>query len=286
MNRKQGRLFLSFNAVDEFLDSHAEEIPKTIRSGSRERFRQALARVKEHIRMQAGAPLSAQSLTAWKEEKRQALMRDFMAPIVRIARSEGSAVPGLEPLKMPRGTLGEPKLIAYASGMLDVARGHQELFIGAGMPADFVEQFQHAIDDVANSLDARANERGAGRGATVGLEVALRQCKKLRDVLDTFIHSELVNQPALLANWRSVKRVHRLASRATQPAIGPVEQSIALPVAVETVVAVAASDVLASVVTGQLSAPLELPVRDPARLIAVPLRDVHSAIEHPPDVQG
>lgn len=269
MNRKQGRLFLSFNAIEDFLASHADDIPKTIRTGTRERFAQALSRVKDYVRAQAGAPLSAQSLTAVKEDKQQVLLRDHMAPIVRIARSDGSGTARLDALKMPRGELGVPKLIARASGMLDVAREHQRLFIDAGMPADFVDRFQRAIEDVADTVDARAREHGAGRGATVGLEVALRECKRLRNVLDTFINSELVDQPALLANWRSVKRVHRLASRPAPELAGAAERPVEIPMMLEPAAQPAVLPNGSSV--SLLPTAIELPVRDPARLIAASL---------------
>lgn len=243
MDKKQGRAFLSLLAVDSFLDNCAHELPRATSTGIRDRFRLALNNLLLQIQMQSGAPLLAQSLTAAKDAKRAALLRDHMAPIVRIARIEAASNTALSALRMPRGDPGVQKLLAHAAGMVAVVADHQESFIRAGMPADFIDRFEAAIDDIVATLTARSHQHGRRGGATAGIRAALVECTRCRDVLDAFIKSEVHDQPVLLANWALVKRVHRLPSRRKPTAIVTPDRR-------------------------ELPAPGALPIRDASRLLS------------------
>jgi hypothetical protein len=51
----------------------------------------------------------AMGLTAAKDAKREALIRDHMAPIARIAKLEAAAFPALAPLAPPAGSLSRSR---------------------------------------------------------------------------------------------------------------------------------------------------------------------------------
>jgi hypothetical protein len=211
MNPRQGRSLLSLYSVDVFLDANAERLPKTCATGTCIRFRRALAEVELHVQVQSAAPLMAMGLTRAKDAKREALLRDHVAPIVRIARLEQSSHPELAPLKMPRGEPGTSKLLAQAAGMADVAAGHRDVFVSAGLRPTFVEDLNSAIDDVMATLTGRSERRGATSGATKGLEASLRDCHRDKAVLASFIETELRDNTPLLVAWRTVQRVGRSA---------------------------------------------------------------------------
>src|SRR5215831_14364918 len=184
MNRRQGRILLSLYAVDVFLDAHTDRLPRTTSAGARETFRRKLADVELHVHTQEGAPLMAAGLTNAKDTKRAALLRDHLAPIVRIARLESAKHPDLAAIKMPRGGPGMGKLLAHAAGMADVARDYAPVFVAAGLRPTFIEDLNAAIEGILATLTERTAKRGARRGATTGLNAALLACNKYKGVLD------------------------------------------------------------------------------------------------------
>jgi hypothetical protein len=246
MNPRQGRALLALYAVDVFLDANTHRLPKTATTGMRVRFKRALAELELHVQVQAGAPLLAMGLTLAKDKKRDALIRDHMAPIARIARLEAATYPALAAIKMPRGAPGTAKLLSYAAAMATVAADYRDVLIATGLRPSFVEDLQRAIDDVLSTLDARSERLGARSGATRGLAVALKACTAYKAVLASFIESEASDDVPLLANWRTVQRVARGSRRRranTATTVSPAQRTLATPA---------------------------LPIRDPARLLPAP----------------
>ncbi len=209
MNPRQARSLLSLYAVDVFLDTHAERLPKTCATGMRIRFKRALAELELHVQVQSGAPLMAMGLTRSKDAKREALLRDHIAPIVRVARLESASHPDLAPLKMPRGEPGTQKLAALASAIAVVAADHRDVFIAAGLRETFVEDCNAVIEDLLATLTARSERRGARTGATRGVDASLRACHRCKAALGAFIETEARDDLPLLANWRTVQRIGR-----------------------------------------------------------------------------
>jgi hypothetical protein len=247
MNRRQGRVLLSLYAVDVFLDAYEHRLPATASAGMRDRFRHKLAEVELHVQTQSGAPIMAERLTAAKGAKREALLRDHLAPIARIAKLESANHPALAALRMPRGAPGTGKLLAHAAGMANVAQDYADVFVAAGLRPTFIEELNDAIDDILTTVTARTEKRGARAGATRGLSTSLTACSRYKAVLDTFIQREARGDRPLLENWRSVKRVGRLPRR-------------------PRTAAVAATNALTQL---SLAGPA-LPIRDPNRLLPMP----------------
>jgi len=246
MNPRQARSLLSLYAVDVFLDIHAERLPKTCATGMRIRFKRALAELELHVQVQSGAPLMAVGLTRAKDAKREALLRDHIAPVVRVARLESASHPDLAPLKMPRGEPGTQKLVALASAIVAVAADHRDVFVAAGLPETFVEDFNAAIEDLLATLSARSERRGARTGATRGVDASLRACHSCKAALGAFIETEARDDLPLLANWRTVQRIGR-SSRHLRKSVTHAAHSSA----------------------SALTAPA-LPIRDATRLLAPP----------------
>jgi hypothetical protein len=158
--------------------------------------------------------LASQGATRKKVATRQALLRDHMAKIARIAAADLPNVPELQPLRMPRGKPTVEKLAALASGMAKTAEPHAEVFIAAGLPNDFIDQPKAATDAMTNAISERTSSRGRRSGATVGLKQKLSAGRKIVYVLDAFVKSALKDDPVLVRNWNLVKRVPRPTGRA------------------------------------------------------------------------
>src|SRR5262249_34957928 len=103
MNRRQARTLLSLYAVEVFLEAHKDRLPVATSTATRARFGRTLAELELHVRIQAASPIIGEGLTRAKDAKREALLRDHLAPIARIARLEVTRYPALAAVKLPRG---------------------------------------------------------------------------------------------------------------------------------------------------------------------------------------
>lgn len=213
MDLKQGRALMALYAVDVFIDGHKAKLPKTSGSGARARLSRGLDELTLYIRNQEAAALVSKQLTQTKKAKRTTLIRDFMTPIARMAKLESSRVPELQPLKTPRGEPGVEKLLGHAAGMLVVVSQHVELFVELGMSPTVVEDMLAAIDAVIGSITDRKAQVGQRAGATKGVGRMIVALNKQKDVLDSFVRSELKDSPSVLAIWKLVKRAEPLPGR-------------------------------------------------------------------------
>lgn len=213
MDKRQGRRLLALYAIDVFLDAHAKDLPQTTASRTRERFSRSLAELALHLRTQEASPLSAQGLTRAKQAQRRALVRDHLVPLSRIARLEEENIPELKAIRLPRGEPALHKLLAHAAGLAETAEKYAEVFIAAGRAPSFAEDLREAIDAILATLSRHASHRAGSVGATSGLELTLRTGRRHAAILDSFIQSEAKDDPALLANWNTVRRIGRPLAR-------------------------------------------------------------------------
>ena len=88
MQTAQGNMLVSLNAVDEFLTDHAAVLGGVITTGARGKLKQAIADLIALRSDQTGGVLTSRISTQSKASHRKALMRDHMAPLARIAKSE------------------------------------------------------------------------------------------------------------------------------------------------------------------------------------------------------
>jgi hypothetical protein len=220
MKTSQAPVLESLRAVALFLDKHADKLGDVVTTGACQRLTDTIAAVDAHASAQAAGTYGSQMATQKKHGLRQALLRDHMAKIARIAKADLPNEPELQPLRMPRGRLSAARLAAAAAGMADFARPHANVFISAGMPSDFLDQLVAAADAMTNTIVERTNIRGRRGGATLGLKEQLSAGRRLVHVLDAFVQSQLKDDPSLLRNWNTAKRVRRVR-RATESSAAP-----------------------------------------------------------------
>ena len=217
MRTSQGPMLQSLHAVQSFVDQYPEQLSAIVKSGARQKLDEAIAQLSDHVSTQTGSHLAAQGATQKHRSLRQALIRDHMAPISRIARADLPPTPEVEPLKMPKGRPTASRLAAAAYGMGKAAVPFTAVFTFAGLPPDFIAQLNAAADAMLGAVNDRTTNRGLRGGATQGLARKLSDGRKVVHVLDAFVKSALKYDPTLLANWNIIKRVQRTPGRTTAP---------------------------------------------------------------------
>jgi hypothetical protein len=220
MQTAQGNMLQSLRTVQAFLEENADTLAGVVKTGARQKLQDAIGELSTHASEQTGSTLAAQGATQKQRALRLALVRDHMAPISRIARADLPYTPEIEPLRLPKGRPSTEKLAAAAYGMAKAATPFSEVFVAAGLHTDFIAQLEGAADAMIVSLSERSQSRGKRSGATTGLKAKLRAGRNIVQVLDAFVKSALKDDPALLANWKTVKRVLKVTGRAAAaPAI-------------------------------------------------------------------
>jgi len=173
-----------------------------------------VATIDTHAATQTGAGITSQMSTKVQEKLELALRRDHMTPIARIARAELPRIDDLAALRMPRGRLTVDRLAALAHGMAEVAERYHEVFVAAGLPADFGDRPRAADDEMLAARSRRTRSRGERAGATTGLRHTLSAGHRIVGVLDAFVQTVLADDPTLRTSWLAVKRVTRTARAA------------------------------------------------------------------------
>ena len=213
MQTTQGTMLQTLRSIQAFLDEEANTLGTIVTSGTRQRLDSAIADLSTHATAQTGSSLASQGATQKQRALRQALLRDHMAPIARISNAELPQTPQVEPLRMPKGKPTAERLAQAASGMAKAATPYAAVFIEAGLPNDFITQLTDAAAAMIDSILIRSQSRGKSTGATKGLKARLADARKTVLILDAFVKSALKDNPALLRNWNSVRRVRRSTGR-------------------------------------------------------------------------
>ncbi|MDB4893602.1 MAG: hypothetical protein JWL61_5457 [Gemmatimonadetes bacterium] len=207
MKTDQGNVLQSLRIVQSFLDTHAASIRTINSTGARKQLDDAIIELAGHESEQSGKALAAQFETKKKTSCRRDLLKKNMTPISRIAQLELPRTEELFPLRMSKAGLSTARLAAAAYGMAKAAAPYSNIFVAAGLPADFLSSLTGAADAMLATVNDRAQHRSLSKGATRAIAVRLSTARKIIRVLDTLVSVALENDPKLLEAWNGVKRL-------------------------------------------------------------------------------
>lgn len=216
MKTHQGITLETLRAIQLFLDKYAARLGDVVKSGSRRQLDQAIADLAALALAQATNATAASGVEKAREVRR-ALVEKHMLPIARIAAVDLPRTPELAGLVVPKGNPTVEKLVVAANKMKQQAAPFAQIFIDAGMPADFLAE----LDAAANALAIYAAERkgsgAVGKSATQGIKDVISRGTRVITAIDGLVRKTLdPHMPAdqiIRTEWKSVKRVRRTASR-------------------------------------------------------------------------
>jgi len=123
-------------------------------------------------------------------------------------------------------TNGDEALINSARAFVELATPLRALFISREMPATFLDDLNHAIEQFETSVSNYNLHRGNISAATASLKESLAQILQLRRELDPIVRNKFRNDAATLAAWESASHLERAPERvvvskpAPQPSAG------------------------------------------------------------------
>ena len=208
MKDRQTRVLEALRGTQGFLDNNNTLLVVINQSGARRTLDHVVTQLSTHaVNQNAGTTLS-RGETANQKSLRHTLRFNHMKPIADVARMHLREVPNFIALTRPRNNVSAMRLIAAAAGMADAAAPYAEVFVDAGLPADFLEQLQQAADDMRRSLDDRAQHARTRTGATEGLKAAEKRGAGILRLLDGLVIPKLGTNDPLLAQWKSARKIH------------------------------------------------------------------------------
>jgi hypothetical protein len=154
--------------------------------------------------------------TLTKAESADELRRQ-MKRISKIAKE-------LDPLQFPnlRQTLRMPDkgyqdLQSRAETFVTTVTPIKTAFVDHGLPADFDEQLQDALDAFEAATQRQSTGRAQRVEGTTGLKVLRSESRKIVRAIDAILFALYEDEPELYAAWRSASRVERANAATPAP---------------------------------------------------------------------
>jgi hypothetical protein len=224
MQAQHAKLIEALEQVESFLVQNRDRLESVITSVQHENFSASRNLMVEYMTAQNSSLRNTRATTALKRSFRNQLIAQHMRPIAIIARAQLPDSAELNALTVPVGTRKFVDLVAAGYGMAKAASVHQETFLAAGLPQDFIEQLVKAADALKQAITEKGNTIGLRAKATEGLAKEARNARTSLRLLDTLIRA-VVRDSTILAQWRTIRRgaVAATSAKALGDAPAPVE---------------------------------------------------------------
>jgi hypothetical protein len=218
------RVLGALRSSQGFLDDHAVLLDEVNKSGARKTLDDVATQLTAHAVNQDAGHRQSQGETANQQALRAALRLGNMKPIAEVAKMKLRDVPNFKALTLPRSNMRGARLVATAGAMADAASGYVQVFVDAGLPADFLAQLRNAAEGLSKSLAERAQNQRLRAGATEGLRAQAKRGRSVLRLLDGLVVPKLGTDDRLLAEWRGARKVHKQPGRVGSAAQAPVAE--------------------------------------------------------------
>ena len=163
-----------------------------------------------------------------REKVLQRSVRALLNPISTIAKAELAQSPGIEnALKMPKPGIGTTALIAEARAMREAVSQYSATFVDNGMPANFLEELDAAIEELRSAVIGKARNVGTKAGARAGIAQEVKRGRSAIQKLDAIVRTAFRGQKDVLAKWRVAKRVRALPGGGIPATGGTADENLA-----------------------------------------------------------
>jgi len=207
MIAQQIRKFDMLRRVQQFLDEFAVKLFAANAAAARKALDQLVEDMRANEAAQASNTLNAKSQTAAQEVLRGELVHDHMRPVALIAAAHLRDVPEFKALQVPKLGVKAAVLVQDANAMAEAAKPYQEVFVGNGRPATFIDDLVAAAEGVRASIDARGKSIATRAAARDGLKSTATKAHAVLRFLDAQVKSAAAGDARILAAWNSAKRI-------------------------------------------------------------------------------
>jgi hypothetical protein len=237
MQQVQQRSLDALRRVQDFLDTHADQVGALKDSAGRKQLDDAVTLVASHTDDQSAASLAMTGQISQQRALETGLRAQHMQPIATFARAKLRGVPDFAALTKSGAGLLPKQLVHAARAMATAAAPHADVLTAAGFPADTIAQLGAAATALETAMTDRANTNVRRVGATRGLREELLRGREAVSMLNAVVSKQFAGDKTFLAAWRAAHRITakpgsgRGLSSASVPAAAAVEAKPASPTA-------------------------------------------------------
>ncbi len=181
MQLKYTQLLTALRLSQRFLDEHATVLNGIANGGARKVLDEvagklALLGTQQDAHRGRGRGALATELTL-----AAALRRQWLKPIVRIAKAKRAEWPQFVDVVLPAHGDNTTAIVTKAHGIAEIVTPFQQLFIDLGMPTDFLPRMLHDADALLHVVSNKGDSRKSRVGTTDGMVIpidAVEVCEK------------------------------------------------------------------------------------------------------------
>jgi hypothetical protein len=217
----------SLEGVQQFLTAHADIFRSVNQSDARKALDAAVTQLRATAAEQDAHARDLKGKGGERARLEAVLVRKFMTPLSKWARSHLQGDPALEALTPSGGTLRRQQLVVTAEGMLRAATPYATRISTGGFPAGFLDGFRAAVDALQAVLVARKAKNTARTGATESIAALVRQGREAVTALDALVSHQVLGDPRLEREWAVAKRIRKPNSFESVPPVPAPQPSLA-----------------------------------------------------------
>lgn len=225
MNTLHAAVLEALKRIQQFLDVHADVLGTVNGSSARRTLDTVTTELSTHAVEQGSNTARAVGETRNFKAVRDHLRRTIMQPVIDMARAKLPDAPQVGALRLPSPEVTGVRLVAAAGALANAVEPYAAVLVESGLKPDFVQSLRTGVAQLDASLTARrAFQRRRGE-ATASLGTQARTARRAIRMLDAAVSQQLGDQPALLEQWKKLKRVPRkpgaVRDIAATPTAGP-----------------------------------------------------------------
>jgi hypothetical protein len=206
MQLKYWQFLAALRQALRFLDANSAALGTINASGARRELDDAATRVDALGETQGSARRQGRGELTNELRLARALRRRNMRPIVRIARAKVPQIAQLSSMSLPPLKTNSTALAGQAGEIAKAVQPYEQIFVDAGLPADFIARMRAAADELVQSIGGKGAHRSLRTGATKALDTEVQQARRIIGVLDGLVRAQLDEQDKLVTEWRSASR--------------------------------------------------------------------------------
>ena len=218
MDANNKRAFDGFRPLVDFLDRHTVESAAANVKANRDALAAVSARMTALAETRESGRAGRRSQTEAYNEKRRQLDVEFLTPVRRLTRAIAGDNDALTAILRVKRQQDHVAQVAASRAVAAAARDNAAAFEKAGLRADYAVQLTVLLDEITAIHEARIRRLAELSGTVEALRVEARRGRFIVSLLDGVLNLVLEREPALLAEWKTLRR------RVTSPVRESVEQ--------------------------------------------------------------
>jgi len=205
MHNRQERTLETFDRILLYLDREKMRPEPPMLAPLRRSLEESITRIRDLGKEQDWA---RRNIGRGVEQRVRSLRREYMMPLVRIARPLVTFAPGAEAaLTVPHARSDALTVAAAALRMCDALAPHQKLLTDAGCSKQHLQKFRHDAKELALSANHAQSARRRRSETTAEIAAEFRKAMETLTVIEGIVMLHVGDNKTQVGLWKQTRRV-------------------------------------------------------------------------------